>query len=209
MRARGRLFGGYQCLAERLKSPWVCCCVVEEHAPALQGTLVRLRAHEPADISALNDLINDPQVGENLGMVMPQAVSGYQAFIEMIEKDPSKSSFVIERIEGRVPIGGCSFFAVETPARTALLGIWLGKPYWDGGLGTDAVRTLCRFGFDHMNLQRIELDVFATNPRAKRAYEKVGFVVEGTRRRAQFVRGRYVESHVMSLLAEELVRSPA
>ena len=90
---------------------------MEEHAPALQGTLVRLRAHEPADISVLNDLINDPDVGENLGMVMPQAVSGYRAFIEMIEKDPSKSSFVIERIEGRVPIGGCSFFAVETPAR--------------------------------------------------------------------------------------------
>ena len=65
-----------------------------------------------------------------------------------------------------MPIGGCSFFAVETPARTALLGIWLGKPYWDEGLGTDAVRTLCRFGFDHMNLQRIELDVFETNPRA-------------------------------------------
>ena len=182
---------------------------MEEHAPALHGTLVRLRAHEPADIAALNDLINDPEVGENLGMVMPQAVSGYQAFIDMIQKDPSKSSFVIERIDGRTPVGGCSFFAVETPARTALLGIWLGKPYWDEGLGTDAVRTLCRFGFEHMNLQRIELDVFETNPRARRAYEKVGFVVEGTRRRSQFVGGRHVGSHVMGLLAEELVRSPA
>jgi RimJ/RimL family protein N-acetyltransferase len=182
---------------------------VEEHAPALEGTLVRLRAHEPADIAVLNDLINDPEVAENLGMVMPQAVSGYQAFLDTIEKDPSKSSFVIERIDGRVPIGGCSFFFIETPARTALLGIWLGRPYWDEGLGTDAVRTLCRFGFDHMNLQRIELDVFEPNPRAKRAYEKVGFVVEGTRRRAQFVGGRHVDSHLMGLLAEELVRSPA
>ena len=182
---------------------------MEEHAPALQGSLVRLRAHEPADIAVLNDLINDPEVGESLGLVMPQPVSGYQAFIDMIQKDPSKSSFVIERIDGGVPIGGCSFFAVETAARTALLGIWLGKPYWDEGLGTDAVRTLCRFGFDHMNLQRIELDVFETNPRARRAYEKVGFVMEGTRRRSQFVGGRHVDSYVMGLLAEELVRSPA
>jgi RimJ/RimL family protein N-acetyltransferase len=189
--------------------PWICSCLVEEHAPALEGERVRLRAHEPADIPVLNDLINDPEVGEHLGMVMPQAVSGYQAFIDMIEKDPSKSSFVIERIDGRVPIGGCSFFSVETSARTALLGIWLGKPYWDEGLGTDAVRTLCRFGFDHMNLQRIELDVFETNPRAQRAYEKVGFVVEGTRRRAQFVGGRHVDSHLMGLLAKDLVRSPA
>ena len=107
----------------------VCSGIVEEHAPALLGTLVRLRTHEPADIAALNDLIDDPEVGESLGMVMPQPVSGYQAFIEMIDKDPSKSSFVIERIDGGVPIGGCSFFAVETAARTALLGIWLGKPY--------------------------------------------------------------------------------
>ena len=105
-----------------------------------------------------------------------------------------------------MPIGGCSFFAVETAARTASLGIWLGKPYWDEGLGTDAVRTLCRFGFDHMNLQRIELDVFETNPRAKRAYEKVGFV-DGGHAPAVAVRGRPPRRLVvMGLLAEELVR---
>jgi RimJ/RimL family protein N-acetyltransferase len=66
------------------------------------------------------------------------------------------------------------------------------------------VRTLCRFGFAHMNLQRIELNVFATNPRARRAYEKVGFVAEGERRRSEFVGGRYINSYVMGLLAEEL-----
>jgi RimJ/RimL family protein N-acetyltransferase len=178
---------------------------VEEHAPALQGTLVRLRRHEPADIPRLNDLIDDPDVGESLGMVMPQPISGYKAFLGATEKDPSRSTFVIERLEGDIPIGGCSFFAIETPPRTAVLGIWLGKPYWDEGLGTDAVRTLCRYGFDHLNLQRIELDVFETNPRAKRAYEKVGFVVEGTRRRAQFVGGRHVDSYLMGLLSEELI----
>jgi RimJ/RimL family protein N-acetyltransferase len=57
-----------------------------------------------------------------------------------------------------------------------------------------------------MNLQRIELDVFTTNPRARRAYEKVGFVAEGTRRRAQFVGGRHVDSFLMGLLADELIR---
>jgi RimJ/RimL family protein N-acetyltransferase len=179
---------------------------VEEHTPALQGTLTRLRAHEPADIPALNDLINDPDVGEGIGMVMPQPVSGFKAFLEMTEKDPSKSMFVIERLEDRLPIGGCSFFMIESAPRTAVLGVWLGKPHWDEGLGTDAVRTICRFGFDHMNLQRIELTVFETNPRAKRAYEKVGFVVEGTRRRSDFAGGRHVDSYLMGLLAEELIR---
>jgi RimJ/RimL family protein N-acetyltransferase len=172
----------------------------------LQGTLVRLRAHEPADLSSLNDLINDPEVGDGLGMAMPQAVAGYRSFLDAAEKDPTRAIFVIERIEGRLLIGSASFFAIESAPRTAVVGIWLGKPYWDEGLGTDALRTLCRFGFDHMDLQRIELNVFETNARAKRAYEKVGFVVEGTRRRSEFVDGRHVDSYMMGLLAEELVR---
>lgn len=179
---------------------------MDDHAPALEGTLVRLRAHEPPDIATLNELINDADVGEGLGMAMPQAVSGYEAFLEAAGKDSSRSMFLIERLEGQVPVGGCSLFSIEPAPRTATLGIWLGKPYWDEGLGTDAVRTLCRFGFDHMNLQRIELIVFETNPRAKRTYEKVGFVVEGARRRSEFVDGRHVDSYLMGLLSEELIR---
>ena len=178
---------------------------VEEHRPPFEGTFVRLRAHEPADLSTLNDLINEPDVGAELGMAMPQPVSGFRAFVEAGATDPSRATFAIERIEGRVPVGGCSLFQIETSARSAVLGTWLGKPYWDTGLGTDAVRTLCRFGFDHMNLRRIELTVFETNARARRAYEKVGFVLEGTRRRSEFVDGRLVNSHLMALLAEELV----
>lgn len=215
MRARGRLFGGYQCPRARLNlalarhphgTAWVCSLLVEEHAPALQGTLVRLRAHEPADFLTLNALINDPEVGEGLGMVMPQPAAGYQAFIEAIDKDDSRTGYVIEQLDGGVAVGACSLFTIEPAPRTAVLGIWLGTPYWDSGLGTDAVRTLCRFAFDHMNLQRIELTVFETNPRARRAYEKVGFVLEGTRRRSEFVQGRHVDSDLMSVLPEELVR---
>jgi RimJ/RimL family protein N-acetyltransferase len=179
---------------------------VEEHRPAFQGRLVRLRAHEASDLSALNDLINDPEVGAGLGMAMPQPVSGFKAFVEASVTDPGRQMFVIETLEGRLPIGGCSLFRIETAPRTAVLGIWLGKPYWDEGMGTDAVRTLCSFGFDHMNLQRIELTVNETNPRAQRAYEKVGFVVEGTRRRSEFVGARHINSYLMGLLAEELIR---
>ncbi len=47
--------------------------------------------------------------------------------------------------------------------------------------------------------------MFVTNPRAVRAYEKVGFRVEGTRRRSAFVGGHSVDSYLMGVLAEELV----
>ena len=179
---------------------------MEEHRPALEGTLIRLRKPEPADADTLNDLFNDPEVGEHLGPVMPQPITGFRAFIESAEKDPKTAIFTIERLADRVPVGGCSFFDIETSQRSAMLGIWLAKPYWNQGLGTDAVRTLCRFAFDHMNLQRVALNVFATNPRGLRVYENVGFKLEGTLRRDEFVNSELVDSYNMSLLTEEFVR---
>jgi RimJ/RimL family protein N-acetyltransferase len=88
-----------------------------------------------------------------------------------------------------------------------MLGVWLAREHWNHGLGTDAVRTLCRFGFHEMNLRRVTLHVYANNPRGVRAYEKVGFVEEGRLRRDHFADGTYVDVVVMGLLAEELIEA--
>lgn len=173
--------------------------------PALEGTLVRLRAPEPTDPVVLNSLFSDPEVLAGLTVPMPQSVQGFRDYLEWVRGQATTRFFIVERLEDRQPIGGCSLEQIETRARTAALGIWIGRPFWDRGYGTDTVRTLCRFGFRHMNLQRIELNVFATNPRGRRAYEKVGFVLEGTRRRSGFIGGRHVDAFLMGLLADELI----
>ncbi|HEY5436625.1 MAG TPA: GNAT family protein [Candidatus Limnocylindrales bacterium] len=41
------------------------------------------------------------------------------------------------------------------------------------------------------------------NPGARRVYERVGFVLEGTLRRAVFREGRYLDVHRMAILADE------
>ena len=50
--------------------------------------------------------------------------------------------------------------------------------------------------------ERIELDVFASNTRAKALYEHIGFVVEGVRRRARKIDGQYDDDVIMGLLLE-------
>ena len=63
---------------------------------------------------------------------------------------------------------------------------------------------MCRFGFEMMNLNRIELEVHAENARARHVYAKVGFQEEGVRRQAIYRAGRYQDMVVMGLLAGEL-----
>lgn len=54
-----------------------------------------------------------------------------------------------------------------------------------------------------VGLHRVGLEVFDFNERARRTYEKVGFVVEGVRRDALRWDGRYHDAILMSALAHE------
>lgn len=168
-----------------------------------EGRLVRLRAVEDEDLPRLHEMLWDPAVTEHLEVVWPESLDGYRAWLEGRRRDDRTYLFTVETLPGE-PMGVCDL-RVRDRSRTGVLGIWIGRPHWDQGFGTDAVRTLCRFGFREANLQRIELDVYDTNPRGRRTYEHVGFKEEGRRRRAIFLGGRYVDAVTMGLLAEDLI----
>ncbi len=56
--------------------------------------------------------------------------------------------------------------------------ILIGPRGRDRGLGTEATRLFINYLFSHTTLKTVTLGVFDFNPRAKRVYEKVGFIVE-------------------------------
>ncbi|MCW3842192.1 GNAT family N-acetyltransferase [Micromonospora yasonensis] len=74
------------------------------------------------------------------------------------------------------------------------------------GLGTEAARLVVGYGFEELGLHRVALEVFAFNPRARRVYEKVGFVAEGTLRQVLRDGDDWVDASVMSILAPEWAR---
>jgi RimJ/RimL family protein N-acetyltransferase len=112
--------------------------------------------------------------------------------------------FVICRLEDDTPIGTIGLFHVDTVNGSAGIGISIGeKALWGKGLGTDAMLALLDFGFGQLRLERMWLEVYDFNVRARRSYEKCGFVLEGTERHAIFKRGRFHGVHLMSILRAE------
>jgi len=169
------------------------------------GELIRLRAREQADLSQLNALFDDPEVLAGLASVtFPQPLAGIREWFARTRQSEDQVTFVIETLDQRRAIGICGLEAIDRRARTAQFGIWIGKPDWGKGYGTDATRTICRFGFRQMNLHRITLHVIADNAKAITAYERAGFRREGTLREAHFVGGRRVDLQLMGMLADEL-----
>ena len=117
----------------------------------------------------------------------------------------ANAHFAIETLDG-VLLGTGGLYNTAAPEnRSAELGVTIGnKAMWGRGYGTDAVRTLCRFGFDEMNLHRIELIVFAHHAPARHVYEKVGFRVEAVARSAHWGDGRWYDDVHMAMLEGEL-----
>lgn len=74
------------------------------------------------------------------------------------------------------------------------------------GLGTGATRLILAHGFETVGLHRIELSVYTFNPRARRVYDKVGFVYEGTMRDALLCEGEWIDADTMSILESEWAR---
>lgn len=74
------------------------------------------------------------------------------------------------------------------------------------GLGTEATRLILAYGFEKLGLHRVTLTVFAFNPRAKRAYEKAGFVVEGLHREVLRYDGEWHDEYSMAVLATDWER---
>jgi RimJ/RimL family protein N-acetyltransferase len=169
-----------------------------------EGALVRLRAVEEDDLPGINEGIWDPRVTQHMSIVWPQAIAQTREFWERIRASDSDVLLAVETLAGEF-VGGIGLHGIDSRSRQAELAIWIARPHWDKGYGTDAVRTMCRFGFQEMNLQRVSLHVYDSNPRGIRAYEKVGFKEEGRLRRGQFVGGDHVDVIVMGLLADDLI----
>jgi len=168
----------------------------------LQGKLVRLRPVERGDLP--NDLlwVNDPDVLAYFGSYLPYNMPKEEAWFESMSKAKDVINFAIE-YESR-HVGGCGFLNIEHRNQSAEIGLFIGdKSVWDKGLGQDTLRTMLDYGFDQLNFHRIYLRVFAENARAVHAYEKVGFVHEGSFREATWRHGRWHDMLFMSVLRRE------
>jgi RimJ/RimL family protein N-acetyltransferase len=175
----------------------------------IYGERVRLRAVERDDVKKFCVWVNDPEVTRYLSLYLPMSTVDEENWFDALAKrDQSEKPLAIEVRDGDgwKMIGNCGVFDIDPVSRVCELGIMLGeKDEWNKGYGTETMLLLLRHGFDTLNLNRIYLRVYAENARAKRSYDKAGFVEEGRLREALYKYGKYDDVIIMSVLRSEWV----
>lgn len=105
-------------------------------------------------------------------------------------------------IEGKIA-GVIGFPGVDWENRSTHLGYWLGAKNEGRGVMTTATRAMVDRALGVWELNRIEIRVAVENRRSRAIPERLGFRQEGTLRKAERVNGRYFDSAVYSMLAED------
>jgi ribosomal-protein-alanine N-acetyltransferase len=80
-------------------------------------------------------------------------------------------------------VGAISLAILPVHAQ-AEIGYWIGMEYWNQGYCTEAGRVLVRFGFEQLELHRIEGRHLMRNPASGRVLAKLGMRAEGVHRDA-------------------------
>jgi RimJ/RimL family protein N-acetyltransferase len=171
--------------------------------PTLTGDLVVLRPVVEADYDALKAAMEDPDLikftGSRGEISDEQGRTWYRTRSDQTDR---LDLAIVDKATGET-VGEAVLNDWSPEDESCNFRILIGPNGQNRGLGSEATRLIVGYGFEELGLHRIELTVFAFNPRAQRAYEKAGFVVEGVRRQALKWDGERYDDIQMAILAPE------
>lgn len=175
----------------------------------LTGKLTRLVAGDPEQYGELNaKWSHDSEffmLFDSDPAMVRDAKRASNFFRERAEKErPGAFPFLVQKLDDERIIGEGGLWGAFSTNRDAWVSIGIGdRELWGKGYGSDALNVLLRFGFCELNLHRVNLGTFSYNPRAIRAYEKVGFRHEGKLRSAMRRGGQRWDVVFMGILRDE------
>jgi RimJ/RimL family protein N-acetyltransferase len=181
--------------------------------PTLKGELAVLRPFTEADLPAMREALLDPEARVLTGSVHDeaQARAPESPDEEKLLRDwyltrndqPDRLDLAVADKATGACVGEVVLNQWDPGNESCNFRILIGPRGRDRGLGSEATRLIVGYGFERLGLHRISLEVYAFNPRARRAYEKAGFRVEGVLRESLRYNGAWIDATVMSVLAPE------
>ena len=109
-----------------------------------------------------------------------------------------------EKTAGGDNLAGCIFIGwVHPEHRSATISYWLGQNFTGRGLATEALNLLCKFCFEALKLNRLEITAAVENKASIALAKRCGFKEEGVSRDFECLRGQYHDHLRLSKLARD------
>ncbi|HLV31397.1 MAG TPA: GNAT family protein [Chitinispirillaceae bacterium] len=163
----------------------------------------KIRPWRMDDAKSLATVLNNRKILDNLrdGIPFPYTIRDAEEYISaMISANKDTTYAFAITLDDKV-IGSIGAFGKDNiHFRTAETGYYISESYWGRGLGTSAVKQLCKYIFDNTGIIRLFAEPFAENVASCRILEKSGFICEGILRKNAFKNGKILDMKLYALI---------
>ncbi len=132
------------------------------------------------DEKLVNDylaMVNDPNVANKISHKIRTYT--YEQELEWVKSKLEENAICFSMIEKTTGEYIGNIEIMEIKDNIGELGISITASKQDKHYGTESIKALIKYAYEELNLDGMELNVYATNPRAIHCYEKVGFTKDG------------------------------
>ena len=174
--------------------------------PELETENLILREINQSDVKAIFKHFSDKEILKYHDLEafinIEQAKNLIASFNEKFDKNQI-IRWGIARREDNIIIGTCGYHNWVQNRFCAEIGYELSQAYWRKGIMSEALTAMIQFGFEKMELNRIEATVMLENTASMKLLEKLGFIQEGILREYGFWKGEFHDLKMFSLLRKE------
>lgn len=148
----------------------------------IESSRILLRPWQDNDAKALYKYASDPIIGERAGWPPHQSVEESLEIIRTVFHNDTTWAIVLK--ETGEAIGAMGYMPdcpLNLPAREGepLVGYWVGKPYWNRGICTEALQLMLDYIRKVTNYKSLISSHYTDNPASGRVMEKCGFIPTG------------------------------
>lgn len=177
-----------------MKEKWIC-----------EGEKIALRKMTEEDTDLIVGWRNKEFVRERFLYRKPFTRQGHENWIETQIKTGKVVQFMICLKESGREVGSVYFRDIDLEQGKAEYGIFIGEEDALGkGIGTEAAKLALSYAFDELRLHKVMLRLIADNERARRSYEKAGFVQEAYLKDEVRIDGTYLDIIYMAAFSKNM-----
>ncbi|MEH7443775.1 GNAT family protein [Bacillus sp. JJ1122] len=176
---------------------------VLSNLPTLETERLILRKITMDDAADLHSYASNPEVSKYVFWEAHHTLSDtkdYIRFILDLYENGKLSPWGIEYKEDGRLIGTVDFVNWQPNHNSAEIGYALSKDYWGKGIATEAAKELIHFGFNKMDLVRIQAKCLVENAGSERVMEKAGMTFEGILRKFIFIKETHYDVKMYSII---------
>lgn len=183
---------------------------VDPKFPKLETKRLLLRQITFADTETLFRYWSDDEVTKYMNIESFQNPKQAEDIIRLLnnlfEQKEAIRWGIVQKEDDRL-IGTCGYNSwLKDQAFRGEIGYELGHAYWGKGFMQEALRAIISYGFEAMNLNRIEAMVMLEASRSMNLLLKLGFQKEGILREHGYWKGQFWDEYCLSLLKRDWLK---